>query len=79
MAQAAAAPSGGPGELDITRRLGRSPSSGAVGTARWAFDELAGWAVVVGNLLAATGMLSYFFAGHRQLARRVSQALADEG
>jgi hypothetical protein len=46
--------------------------------ARWVFDELAGWAVVVGNLLAATGMLAYYFTGHRQLVRRVSEALADQ-
>lgn len=47
--------------------------------ARWVFDELAGWAVVVGNLLAVTGMLAYYFAGHRHLVRRVTEALADQG
>jgi hypothetical protein len=46
--------------------------------ARWVLDELAGWTVVVGNLLAATGMLAYYFAGHRQLVRRVGAALADQ-
>ena len=47
--------------------------------ARWVFDELPGWAVVVGNLLAASGMLAYYFKGHPHLARRVVAALADEG
>jgi hypothetical protein len=47
--------------------------------ARWVFDELAGWAVVVGNLLSASGMLAYYFGTHRPLVRRVREALADEG
>lgn len=47
--------------------------------ARWVFDELPGWAVVVGNLLAASGMLAYYVTGHPHLARRVVAALADEG
>jgi len=47
--------------------------------ARWVFDELAGWAVVVGNLLAATAMLAYYFVGHPRLVRQVRAALADEG
>ena len=46
--------------------------------ARWVFDELAGWAVVVGNLLAATGMLAYYFTAHPRLVRQVRAALADE-
>ena len=46
--------------------------------ARWVFDEVAGWAVVVGNLLAATGMLAYYFAKHPRLVRQVRAALADE-
>jgi hypothetical protein len=45
--------------------------------ARWVFDELAGWAVVVGNLLAAAGMLAYYVRRHRPLVERVSAALAD--
>jgi hypothetical protein len=45
--------------------------------AHWVFDELAGWAVVVGNLLAVAGMLGYYFAGHRRLVRQVTAALAD--
>jgi hypothetical protein len=47
--------------------------------ARWVFDELPGWAVVVGNLLAASGMLACYVTGHPHLARRVVAALADEG
>lgn len=46
--------------------------------ARWALDELAGWAVVLGNLLAGAAMLTYYFQTHRSLAGRVAQALAEE-
>lgn len=46
--------------------------------ARWVLDELAGWAVVVGNLLAGAAMLTYYFGKHRSLARRVAQAFAEE-
>ena len=46
--------------------------------ARWVFDELAGWAVVVGNLLAAAGMLAYYLSGHPRLARQVKAGLAEE-
>jgi hypothetical protein len=46
--------------------------------AKWVLDELAGWTVFVGNLLAAAGMLAYFFTGHRGLARRLTAAWADE-
>jgi hypothetical protein len=46
--------------------------------ARWVLDELAGWAVVVGNLLAGAAMLTYFFRKHRGLASRVALALAEE-
>ncbi len=46
--------------------------------ARWVLDELAGWAVVVGNLLAGAAMLTYYFRKHRSLAGRVAQALAEE-
>ena len=47
--------------------------------ARWVFDELPGWAVVVGNLLAVTGMLAYYVTGHPRLVRQVRTALADQG
>jgi hypothetical protein len=46
--------------------------------ARWVLDELPGWAVVVGNLLAGAAMLTYYFQKHRSLAGRVAQALAAE-
>jgi hypothetical protein len=46
--------------------------------ARWVLDELAGWTIFVGNLLAATSMLAYFFKGHRTLAHRLSTAWVDE-
>jgi len=46
--------------------------------ARWVLDELAGWAVMVGNLLAAPAMLAYYFTKHRPLVSRVAQALAKE-
>jgi len=46
--------------------------------ARWVLDELAGWTIFVGNLLAAVAMLAYFFKGHRTLAHRLSAAWADD-
>ena len=47
--------------------------------ARWVLDELAGWAVVVGNLLAGVAMLAYYFTQHRALTARVARALGEEG
>jgi hypothetical protein len=46
--------------------------------ARWVLDELAGWAVVVANLLAGAAMLAYYFRRHRALVHRVAQAFAEE-
>jgi hypothetical protein len=46
--------------------------------AKWVLDELAGWTIFVGNLLASAAMLAYFFKGHRALARRLSEAFAEE-
>jgi len=46
--------------------------------ARWILDELAGWTIFVGNLLAAAAMLGYFFKGHRTLAHRLTAAWADD-
>ena len=46
--------------------------------AKWILDELAGWTVLLGNLLAATAMLTYFVTGHRALAHRLTTAWADE-
>ena len=37
--------------------------------ARPVLSELAWWAILVGNVLAAGGMLIYFFVGHRALGR----------
>jgi hypothetical protein len=46
--------------------------------ARWVLDEVAGWTIFVGNLLAAASMLAYFFKGHRSLARRMATAWDDD-
>ena len=46
--------------------------------ASWVLDELAGWTIFVGNILAATVMLAYYFTGHRTLARRLAQAWVEE-
>jgi hypothetical protein len=46
--------------------------------ASWVLDEVAGWTIFVGNILAATVMLAYFFSGHRALARRLTQAWVEE-
>ena len=46
--------------------------------AKWVLDELAGWTIFVGNLLAAGAMLAYFFRRHRSLARRLTDAWADD-
>jgi hypothetical protein len=46
--------------------------------ARWVLDELAGWTIVFGNVLASAAMLAYFFQSHRALARRLTEAFAEE-
>lgn len=46
--------------------------------AKWVLDELAGWTIFVGNLLAAAAMLTYFFKAHRGLARRLTEAFAED-
>jgi hypothetical protein len=51
---------------------------GVLIAAKWVLDELAGWTVFVGNLLATVAMLGYFFANHRALARRLTAAWAEE-
>jgi hypothetical protein len=51
---------------------------GVLIAAKWVLDEIAGWTVFVGNLLATVVMLSYFFKGHRDLARRLTAAWAEE-
>lgn len=47
-------------------------------TARWLLDELASWTIFVGNLLASASMLTYFYTGHRTLARRMATAWVEE-
>jgi hypothetical protein len=46
--------------------------------ARWVLDEVAGWTIFVGNVLAAASMLTYFFKGHRALARRMAAAWEED-
>ena len=46
--------------------------------ASWILDEVAGWTIFVGNILAATAMLAYYFRRHRGLAHRLTAAWADE-
>ena len=46
--------------------------------ASWVLDELAGWTIFVGNILAAGAMLTYYFTGHRTLAHRLTQAWVEE-
>ena len=46
--------------------------------ANWVLNEVAGWTIFVGNLLAAGAMLAYFFRRHRALASRLTDALADD-
>src|SRR2546426_1868976 len=51
---------------------------GVLIAATWLLDEIAGWTVLVGNLLATAAMLAYFLANHRALARRLTAAWAEE-
>ena len=51
---------------------------GVLIAATWILDELAGWTILVGNLLATAAMLAYFLASHRALARRLTAAWAEE-
>jgi hypothetical protein len=46
--------------------------------AKWVLDEIAGWTVFAGNLLASVVMLAYFFTGHRGLTQRLTSAWAEE-
>jgi hypothetical protein len=46
--------------------------------AKSVLDEVAGWEILTGNLVAAAAMLAYFFKGHRQLAHRMTEAFSDE-
>jgi hypothetical protein len=46
--------------------------------ASWVLDEVAGWTIFVGNILAAAAMLAYYFRRHRTLAHRLTAAWADD-
>lgn len=46
--------------------------------AKWLLDEVSGWTIFVGNLLASAAMLAYFFRRHRTLARRMTEAWAED-
>jgi hypothetical protein len=46
--------------------------------ANWILNEVAGWTIFVGNLLAASAMLAYFFRRHRTLTRRLSEAWTED-
>jgi hypothetical protein len=46
--------------------------------ASWVLDQLAGWSILVGNLLAVGSMLWYFLAAHRSLARNISRAWVED-
>ena len=46
--------------------------------AKWVLDEVAGWMIFVGNVLASAAMLAYFFRKHRTLARRLTEAFAED-
>ncbi len=46
--------------------------------AKWILDELTGWTIFVGNILASAAMLAYFFRKHRALARRLTEAFAED-
>ena len=43
--------------------------AGVVWLARPVLDDVAWWAILLANVLAAGGMLAYFFVGHRALGR----------
>ena len=46
--------------------------------ASWVMDEVAGWTIFAGNILAAAAMLAYYLRRHRTLARRLTAAWGDE-
>ena len=51
---------------------------GIVIVASWVLDEVAGWTIFVGNILAAGSMLAYYFAHHRTLTSRLAHSWAEE-
>ena len=46
--------------------------------ASWVLDELSGWAIFVGNVIAAVAMLVFFYRRHRDLAHRLNEAWVEE-
>ena len=46
--------------------------------AKWVLDEIAGWTIFVGNLLAAAAMLSYYIRGHPRLTKGLGSLWAEE-
>jgi hypothetical protein len=46
--------------------------------ASWVLDELSGWAIFVGNVIAAVAMLAFFYRRHRTLAHRLNEAWVEE-
>ena len=51
---------------------------GIVIVASWVLDQLAGWTIFVGNILAAGAMLAYYFSSHRTLTQRLAHSWAEE-
>jgi len=51
---------------------------GIVIVASWVLDEVAGWTIFVGNILAAGSMLAYYFMHHRTLTSRLAHSWAEE-
>jgi hypothetical protein len=52
--------------------------AGIVVGASWILDQLAAWTILIGNLLAAAVMLTYFFRGHASLRHRLAEAWDEE-
>jgi hypothetical protein len=46
--------------------------------ASWVLDQLAGWAIFIGNVVAAVAMLGFFFRRHRALAHRLAEAWEED-
>jgi hypothetical protein len=52
--------------------------AGIVVGASWILDQLAAWTILIGNLLAAAVMLTYFFRHHASLRHRLAEAWEEE-
>jgi hypothetical protein len=46
--------------------------------ASWVLDELSGWAIFIGNVVAAAAMLAFFFRRHKDLFHRLNEAWLEE-